>query len=154
MEARAKRVKELKELVKKDEVFIDKCKEYDTDPSFVDSVKVSFSPTLDVSAKTINGEIFLNDKLFHDDMSVQARYILHELTHCLQQDNNMVSGKTDKEDYLDDENEQEAFGAQIAYMCEHEDAEEIQNYIENLLDHHNIKGKERREKAKKIIEEM
>lgn len=148
------RIKQLKELVKKERVYIEKCKEYGKNTDFIDNVNISFSDDLDVSAKTINGEILLNGKLFNEEITKQIQYIIHEVSHCFQQGAGKVKGKTDKADYLDDENEQEAFTAQIAYMCEHEDAEEIQEYIENLLDHHGIQGMERKEKAKKLVEDL
>ena len=148
------RVKKLKDMVKKEDVFIDKCKEYNKSPSFIDDVKISFDKDLDVSAKTINGEVFLNESLFNDKIEKQVRYIIHELTHVMQQDAGKVHGKTKKEDYLDDHNEIEAFNTQLEYMCDHETSEEVIEYIENLLDHHRISGKERREKAKKLVETL
>lgn len=151
---RERRIKSLKESVQAEESFLEKCKEYDKNPSFVNSVNVSFSKDIDVSAKTVNGEIFLNDRLFNKSWEEQMRYLIHELVHCMQQEDGKVNGKTDKEDYLDDKNEQEAFTTQISYMCEHNNAEEIQEYIENLLDHHNIQGDERKEKAKKLVENL
>lgn len=147
------RIKHLKDIVKKEEPFIEKCKEYGKDPSFIDDVSISFSD-LDVSAKTVNGEILLNEKLFNADIVKQVQYVVHEATHCLQQAAGKVEGKVDKADYLDDENEQEAFSTQISYMCENENAEEVQQYIENLLDHHGIEGDERKEKAKKLVEDL
>lgn len=148
------RIKDLKELIKKDDIYINKCKEYGKNINFIDDVNVSFSDDLDVSAKTINGEIILNGKLFNQEITIQIRYLQHELVHVLQQASGKVNGKTEKEDYLDDKNEQEAFSTQIAYMCEHDTPEQIVDYIENLLDHHDIHGKERKEKAKKILDNL
>lgn len=152
--AKENRIKELKNLVKEDKVYLEKCKKYNESPSFVDGVDASFSSDIDVSAKTVNGKVFLNDKLFDEDIEKQARYLLHETIHCMQQKAGKVSGKVDKEDYLDDPNEQEAFKAQIKFQCEHEDAEEIQEYIETLLDHHGKEGEERDEIAKKLVEDL
>ena len=145
-------MKELKKKVKSEESFIEKCKEYNRDPCFIDDVHISFEP-LDVSAKTVNGRIFLNEKLLDGTEEEQMRYIVHEAVHVMQQESGKVDGKTDDEDYLDDKNEQEAFQTQISYMSDHEDPKEIQTYIEHLLDHHDIEGKERREKAKKLLED-
>jgi hypothetical protein len=145
-------VKKLKKKVKNEESFVEKCKEYNADPCFIDNVHISFEP-LDVSAKTVNGRIFLNEKLLDGSEEEQMRYIVHEAVHVMQQENGKVNGKTDKDDYLDDKNEQEAFQAQISYMSDHDDPEEIQTYIEHLLDHHDIEGKERSEKAKKLLED-
>ncbi|MFA5048998.1 MAG: hypothetical protein WC516_08295 [Patescibacteria group bacterium] len=148
------RIKFLKSIIKKDKVYLDKCKEYDREPSFIDDVNVYFSP-IDVSAKTVNGEIFLNENLFNEPIEKQLRYLGgHEIIHVMQQEAGKVNGKVDKEDYLDDPNEQEAFKTQLKFQCEHESAEEIQDYIENLLDHHDIRGKEREEKAKILVEDL
>jgi len=144
----------LKFALKKEEPFLEKCKEYKKDPSFVDDVKISFEP-LDVSAKTINGVIILNEELLDNgDWDDIMRYIVHEMTHVLQQEAGMVDGKTDDEDYLDDRNEQEAFQAQIEYMDDHGSAEELQEYLENLLDHHDIKGKERKDKIRILTKDI
>lgn len=148
-------INELKKGIKKEEEYIDKCEEYDMSINFVNDVPMSFDDNLDVSAKTINKEVFLNGKLFDKgDWVDLMRYVLHELIHVMQQDNGKVKGKVDKEDYLDDENEVEAFQAQLSYMSKHETPQEIQEYLENLLDHHDIKGKERKEKKEKLTEEI
>ena len=147
-------IKELKEAVKKEDEYIEKCKEYDKNIDFVDNVDISFKDGLDVSAKTINEEIFLNGKLFDENSWVdQMRYIIHEIVHVMQQEAGNVDG-SHEEDYLDDENEIEAFQAQLSYMSEHNSPEEIQEYLEQLLDHHGITGKERREKIKELTSEI
>lgn len=146
-------IAKLKEALKKEEPYLEKCKEYGESPNIVDFVKVTFEP-LDVSAKTINGRIILNENLFDQgDWNDQLRYLIHEVVHVLQQKNGMVEGKTDREDYLDDPNEQEAFQVQLEYMDEHT-PEEVQQYLENLLDHHDIEGKERKEKKEKLTENI
>lgn len=153
-ENREQRAQALKSAIKKEDEYLEKCEEYGENLNFANKINIYFDPNLDVSAKTVNGEIFLNDKLYDKPWDVQMRYVIHEMTHCLQQKNGKVNGKVDKDRYLDDENEQEAFSAQISYMCEHDSAEEVQEYIENLLTHHDIKGKERKEKAKKLTEDL
>ncbi len=145
-------VKDLKNKVKAEESFLEKCKEYKRDPSFIDEVHISFEP-LDVSAKTVNGKIFINEKLLHGDEEERMRYVIHEAVHVMQQEDGKVDGKSDK-DYLDDPNEQEAFKTQISYMADHENPEEVQKYIEHLLDHHNIEGRERGEKKEKLSEDV
>lgn len=145
-------MEKLKADLKNEEEYLEKCKEYGKDTNFVDSVNITFEP-LDVSAKTTNGHIQLNEKLLDAPWKDKMRYAIHELTHCFQQEAGLVDGKTKKRDYLDDPNEQEAFEAQISYMKEHESEREVQEYIENLLDHHNIKGKEREEKKEELTDE-
>ena len=143
----------LKRALQKEQSFIDKCKEYDRDPSFVEDVHISFEP-LDVSAKTVNGRVYLNEKLFDGgDWDDQMRYCIHECVHVAQQEAGVVDGKVEKDSYLDDENEQEAFQVQLEYMDEHT-PEEIQEYLEHLLDHHDIKGKERKEKIKELTKDI
>lgn len=139
--------------MKKEQAFLDKCKEYNRDPDFVNDVHISFEP-LDVSAKTVNGEIFLNENLFgKGDFHDAMRYFQHELCHVLQQEAGMVNGKTPKKDYLDDENEIEAFQVQLEYMNEHT-PEEVQEYLEQLMDHHNISGKERKRKIRELTKDL
>ena len=147
-------IKKLKQQLKNEEEYLEKCKEYKRDPNFVDEVSIAFDDNLDVSAKTINGEIFLNGKLFDDgEWNDQMRYIVHEIIHVMQQEAGKVNEKVKKDDYLDDDNEQEAFQAQISYMKDHETPEELQKYLEQLLDHHDIRGKERRRKIEELTEE-
>jgi hypothetical protein len=144
-------IAKLKRAVKKESEYLDKCEKYDRDPDFIDGVDISFKDDLDVSAKTVDGEVFLNGSLFdHGDWNDQMRYIIHEVTHVMQQEAGKVDGPVNKADYLDDKNELEAFRAQISYMSSHESPEEVQRYLEQLLDHHNIRGKERAEKARKL----
>jgi len=148
-------IDKLKKGLKKEEEYIEKCEEYDKDIDFVDNVNITFDDDLDVSAKTVNGEIFLNGKLFEEgDWADCMRYVLHEMVHVFQQNAGKVKGKVDKDHYLDDKNEQEAFQAQISYMADNESPEELQQYLEQLLDHHDIKGKERKEKIKELTKDI
>lgn len=149
-------VNKMREMVKKEEAYLDMCEEYNYDIDFIDKVNISYDDSLDVSAKTVNGDVFINGKLF-DSGSVcdNVRYICHEVTHVAQQISGFVKEKFDKEDYLDDPNEQEAFQYQIQYMNDHVSEKEIQEYLEHLLDHHGIVNrKERMEKIKKLTENI
>ena len=148
-----KLIQKLKRKVKHVEPFLEKCEEYQRDKDFVDDVKITFQP-LDVSAKTLNGEVILNEKMLDDDFEDVMRYTVHELCHVLQQEAGKVSEKVDRDDYLDDENEQEAFDAQLQYMSDHETPEEIQAYLERLLDHHDITGKERVQKIRELTKNI
>jgi hypothetical protein len=80
------------------------------------------------------------------------RYLIHEFVHCLQQENGDV-GKGADGDYLDDPYEIEAFWYQLEAMEDMYDPKEIQEYIEGLLDHHGLKGKDRKEKEKELTDE-
>ena len=149
-----KALQKAKREVKIEPAYLEICKEYDADPDVIDDVKISFVP-LDVSAKTVNGRVFLNDRLFDaGDMDDVKRYIIHEFTHCLQQAEGKVDGPVDKDEYLDDENEQEAFQVQLEFMDDHYTPEEMQGYLEQLLDHHEIKGKERKQKIRELTKKV
>ena len=50
---------------------------------FLKCVSISFDE-LDVSAKTTNGNIILNQKLIDKPFPVMMRYVIHELTHAVQ----------------------------------------------------------------------
>lgn len=146
-------IKKIKEMIKKENAYIEKCKEYKKDIDFIDGVEIYLNP-LDVSAKTINGVVILNKNLLFGEPDELMRYVIHEVVHVMQQETGKVNDKTNSKDYLDDENEQEAFRAQISYMSEYDDPEEIQSYLERLLDHHDIKGKERKEKIKELTKDL
>lgn len=143
-----------KRQIKSEPAYKEVCREYDVGLDAIDDIHISFKP-LDVSAKTVNGRVFLNDRLFDDDdMDDIKRYIIHEFTHCLQQANGMVDGNVDKDSYLDDENEQEAFQVQLEFMDDHYTQKEMQEYLEQLLDHHEIKGKERKQKIRDLTKKI
>jgi hypothetical protein len=143
----------LKNAIKKEPIFVEKCKEHNYPSNILDNVKITFEP-LEVSAKTINGRIILNESLFDKgSWNDQMRYFCHEGVHILQQFSGLVDGPVDRDNYLDDPNEQEAFRVQLEYMDEHT-PEEVQTYLENLLDHHDIRGKERKEKIEELTKDI
>jgi hypothetical protein len=147
-------VKKMKETVKKDPIMIEKFKEYGVPLDDIDSVCVAFCP-LDVSAKTKNKKIYINEDMLADDSSVKdpTHYLIHELVHYLQQKTGKNLQKHKKEEeYLDKETEQEAFEAQIDFKKRKESPEEAEDYVDRLLDHHDIKGKERKEKKEELLE--
>lgn len=149
-----KLVREMKEQAKEDPVIIDKFKEYGVPLDEIDSVSVKFCP-LDVSAKTKNEEIFLNEKMLADDSTVDdpTHYLIHELIHYLQQSTGKHNCKNDNADYLDLDTEEEAFKAQIDYKKREESEEEADEYVEGLLDHHEFEGKRRKDKKEELMGE-
>jgi hypothetical protein len=141
-------IKVLRKVLKKMPIAKRICDKYNEDDDFMDKIPISFKP-LDVSAKTVNGHIILNSKLLEGEFRDNIRYLIHELTHCLQQEHGLVSDN-DEGDYLDDPNEVEAFWNQINSMKNMYDPEEIQEYIDGLMDHHDIKGEDREEKVEEL----
>jgi hypothetical protein len=149
MVSKEKLITELRKRLKKNPVAHRLCDKYDEDPEFIDDIPIRFEP-LDVSAKTVNGEIILNSKLLEGDFRDNMRYLIHEFVHCLQQDHGKVDESTKDEDYLDDPNEKEAFKAQVDFMETAYDPEEIQVYLDGLMKHHDVRGKERLQKIKEL----
>jgi len=146
----------IKESAKKEKAIQDMLKEYDLDDSIIDHVQIKFEP-LDVSAKTVDGVIVLNDKLLASKWKEIIKYFAHELTHASQQATSNVNEHKDK-DYLEDPNEISAFRTQIDYMEGegHDEMiyspEEIQNYLESLMHHHGLTGTEKEEKIQELLE--
>jgi len=148
-------IAEMRGHVKNDPEMQKKFKEYGVPLDDLDDVPISFCD-LDVSAKTKDKKIYLNESMLADDSPVDdpTHYLVHELVHYLQQ----VTGKNmDKHrgesEYLDKETEEEAFKTQIDFKKREESEEEAEEYVENLLDHHDFEGKKRDEKKEELLDE-
>ena len=122
--------------------------------SIVDGLSISFDEDLDVSGKTVDGVIYLNDKILKDPKKMME-YVVHEFTHVCQHIVN--EGKTkknraeSKKDYLNRNTEIEAFTAQMEVKKKSEGNKEAEKYIEDLLDHHKITNKKKRETLTKML---
>lgn len=151
---RDKLIFEMKQQVKKDPVIIKKFKEYDVPLDKIDDVFVVFAP-LDVSAKTKDTKIYLNERMLDEDSDVRdpTHYLVHELIHYLQQSTGHHDCNRENKDYLDLETEEEAFKAQVDFKKREESEEEAEDYVEKLLDHHEVDGKKRDEKKDELLGE-
>jgi len=141
-------VKRIRRELKNEKAILEILDKYNLDPSIIDHVSIKFEP-LDVSAKTVDGHVILNERLLDGDWRDIVRYATHELTHVAQQTTSDIE-KTQDLDYLDDPYEKEAFRTQRKVMEELYDPEEIQSYLEGLVDHHGLKGKERLRKIREL----
>lgn len=143
----------MKKRVKEDPAIIEKFEEYGVPLDHIDKVHVEFCP-LDVSAKTKDKKIFLNEKMLADDkedISDPTHYLIHELIHFLQQHTGEGDrGKKDTE-YLDKPTEEEAFQIQVDFKKREEGEDEAEEYVEGLLDHHNLEGKKRKTKKEELM---
>jgi predicted RND superfamily exporter protein len=148
-----KLIQVMKERAKKDPIVIKMFKEYGEPIEDIDKVEVSFVP-LDVSAKTKNKKIYINESMLNDDSDVKdpTHYLVHELTHYLQQTTGKTHGHKEVSDYLDKPTEEEAFKAQIDFKKRNESPEEAEKYTEDLLDHHDLSGRERQKKKEKLLD--
>jgi hypothetical protein len=108
---------------------------------------------IDTSAKAKKGKIILNKKLAEDgDFIEDLHYIIHELTHVLQQQTGAVydHGDLNDYDYLDNPLEIDAFKEQIAFIAQYKGPEEAHKYLEHLLDFHDFEGASREHKKRQL----
>lgn len=131
----------------------DLCKEYGQDVDIIDLFPTTFGD-IDVSATTNKGVVTLNYRLLADGYfdRMDFGYLIHEYHHVLQQ----CFGKTatqsaDDGEYLDNPFEQEAFQSQIKYIADQFGDEHAEDYVDNLLDHHEIDHKGKREELEDVF---
>lgn len=145
-------IQEGKDFIKKDKTFKTMCEEYDLDVNVIDVIPMMFGD-IDVSAKTNKGIIILNYNLLRDgDFFKDYSYMIHECQHYIQQCFNKQPTENKKnEDYLDNEYEKEAFQYQVEYIANNFGENEAEDYIENLLDHHDVESSDDREDKKEEL---
>lgn len=145
-------INKAKNFLKNDEVWKKICKEHDEEPEIIDLIPTRFG-NLDVSAKTDHGIVILNYKLLCDgDFTKDYSYLIHEYSHWFQQCYGTKPTKSsDDGAYLDNPFEQEGFQNQIEYISKQEGPEEAEDYVENLLDHHEVDSDKERDKKKEVL---
>lgn len=120
----------------------------------INDIQITFEK-MDVSAKAKDGKIMLNSNLIEDGNLIEdLHYIIHELTHVLQQ----KSGKADdvrnneikNNHYLDNPLEIEAFKEQIAFINKYKSPKEAADYLKQLLDFHGYEGEQRKKKVQQL----
>lgn len=140
-----KLLQKAKDYLKKDPVVKDMCEEYDFNVDDIDLIPIKFDD-IDVSARTDKGVITLNWQLLEDnDFFNNIHYLTHEMLHYIQQSKEPTQSADDG-DYLSNTFEQEAFQRQIEFIDNHSGEQEAKEYTNQVLDHHDEKGKERKEK--------
>ena len=132
-------LKKMREYLKHDGVVQEMFKEYDVDISEIDLIPMRFDD-LDVSAKTDHGILIFNFKLLTDgDFFKDFSYGVHEMTHWLQQTTGeKATQSSDDGDYLHNKFEQEGFQNQFEYIANQFGKDEAENYVDDLLEHHEI----------------
>ncbi len=142
-----------KNFLKKNHIMQEVCDKYDFDIEDIDLVPVKFDD-IDVSARTDRGVITLNWKLLTDgDFFKDYAYLLHEIIHFIQQSNEPTQSADDG-DYLSNPHEQEAFQEQIRFIDDQFGKDEAEEYTEQVLDHHDEQGKERKEKFNILMKKV
>ena len=125
---------------------------------------------MDVSAKTVDSHVMLNEILLREPYDVLKRYVIHEGTHAIQhiaRENAKTDPYADDE-YLDRGDEQEAFSNQFEFMLgtdledkslqevlkevDGETKDEFVEYAETLMDHHDVPKEERVDKIEEIMQ--
>lgn len=140
----------MKNDIKSDSEVKEKFDEYNVPLSKLDDIPVEFAD-LDVSAKTKDKKIYINKKLVEKGQD-PTHYLVHELVHFLQQFTNNVDPNKGEKEYLDRETEMEAFQSQVDYKKREESPSRAEDYVDGLLDYHDIDGKEREDKKEELME--
>lgn len=145
-------IQKAKDILKKDEIMQNVFKEYDLSIKDIDLIPTYFKK-LNVSAKTDHGIVYLNYKLLENGFDFHnLSYLIHEYSHYLQQTTGTKPTKSSNDGhYLDNKFEQEAFSNQIEYLADHKGDKEAEDYVENLLDHHEVDNKKEREDKKETL---
>jgi hypothetical protein len=127
-------------------------KEYGIDIEEIYLIPMAFAD-IDVSAKTDHGIIYYSYELLADgDFEKDFQYGIHEITHWLQQTaGDKPTQSADDGNYLDNPFEEEGFQNQMEYAAKEFGEDEAENYVDDLLKHHDIKGKKKKEKKKKEL---
>lgn len=145
-------ISKAKKFLKNDETMKKIFAEYDETTDIIDFIPTCFG-NLNVSAKTNKGIVILNYKLLCDgDFLKDYSYLIHEYTHwadqCL---GDKPTQGSDDGDYLDNVYEQEAFQNQVEYISDKEGEEEAEQYVDDLLEHHEVEDPKEKEEKKDIF---
>lgn len=147
-----KTIDSVRQRVKDSEVYRDMCEEHGVSIDYIDIVPMAFDD-IDVSARTNKGCIYFNFALLDDgDFEAEDHYMIHEMVHHFQQcfGDGPTKGSTE-DSYLDNEYEQEGFQAQTEYLSETRDDEAAEEYVEKVLDHHDVPKKERDKRREDLL---
>lgn len=141
-----------KKFIKNDEVMIKICKDHDVDISIIDYIPTYFKD-LDVSAKTDHGIVYLSYNLLLDGFDkMDYGYLVHEYCHWFEQ---CLSDKptqgSDEGNYLDNPHEQRAFTNQVEYISNNFGEDEAEEYVDDLLEHHDIDDENEIDEKKEIL---
>jgi hypothetical protein len=145
-------INKAKSNLKNDPTMIDICKKYNQPIEIIDLIPTYFA-NIDTSARTNHGIVILNYKLLCDgDFHEDYGYLIHEYTHYFQQTcNEKPTKSSDDGEYLDNPYEIEGFQNQTLYIAQHQGEDKAEEYIENLLDHHDIDSNPKREKKEEQL---
>lgn len=150
-----KLINKAKAYIKNDKVWKDICDKYEEDPSIIDYIPTTFAD-LDVSAKTDHGIVLLNYKLLCDgDFFKDYSYLIHEYSHFFQQCYGEKPTQSSEDgNYLDNPYEQESFQNQVEYIAEQFGENEAEDYVDHLLDHHEVEKEDKQDLQDVLMEKI
>lgn len=142
----------LKKFLKTDETTLKMFEEYEIDIEEIDYIPMMFGE-IDVSAKTDHGIIIFNYALLTDgDFFEDFSYGVHEITHWLQQTaGDKATRSSDDGSYLKNPFEQEGFQNQIEYIANQSGEDKAEEYVDKLLEHHDINNTREKKKLKTTL---
>lgn len=144
-------IEEMRNRIKDHAVVKDLFKKYNVDISELQYIPICFA-NLDVSAKTDHCVIYLNINLLEDNsVKDDEHYLVHELTHWLQQSTGNGTKGSGSGSYLDNKEEIEGFKNQTKYMTDTQGEEVAEEYVDGVLDHHSVENGDRRKKKKELL---
>ena len=149
---------EIKKDICSDKLVKELFKDYNFSEEVLLGVAISFSDDIDSTAKTVNGQIFLNTSLLDESDDTIGRYIIHELTHVFQHIEKQKNGQNKKksdnsEDYLSKPEEIEAFQNQIAYNADKTSRKEVEDYVFDLLEYHEVEDEDEADDVWEVLME-
>lgn len=144
-------IEEMRNRIKNHTVVKEVFDKYNVDLEELQYVPICFA-NLDVSAKTDHCVIYLNIQLLEDgSVKDDEHYLVHELTHWLQQSTGNGTKGSNSGDYLDNKEEVEGFKNQTEYMSDTQGKDVAEEYVDGVLDHHSIEDKEKNGKKKELL---
>lgn len=148
-------ISELKSKLKEDQIALEICNEHGFDIDIIDGVTIEFSDELDVSARTKDSRIELNSDLMNGNFDIIMRYAIHELVHALQHMERHQKGDPyEDEEYLDRPDELEAFQYQIKFEDDARGPEQAEEYVDNLIEYHEIDDEEKDSKREELLDKV
>lgn len=138
--------------LKKNHIAKSICKEYGFDIDIIDGIPFEFVDDLEASAKTVDSAIQLNSNLIDEEFETIMRYAIHELVHALQHMKLKGLESLEEMEYLDRGDELEAFQYQVKYESEERGLDVAEEYVENLIEYHEVPLDERDEKKEELLE--
>jgi hypothetical protein len=147
-------INKAKNYLKHDDIWIELCKSYNESPNIIDIIPTMWDD-LNVSAKTDHGIVILNYKLLCDgDFFKDFSYLIHEYDHWFQQCyGEKPTQSSDDGNYLENPYEQDAFQIQVEYIADHFGKEDAENYVNKLLDYHEVDNKKDHDNLEDVLME-